>query len=1051
MAYDFKQSEEAMLSFWKEQRIYEKVKERLRGKQPFYFLDGPPYTSGKVHLGTAWNKSLKDMVLRYKRMRGYDVWDRAGYDMHGLPTENATMKELGLASKEEIATFGVEKFLDACKALCLKNMKLMNEVFGRLGVWMDFENAYQSVTKEFMEAEWWLIKQAHEQGRLYEGLRTMTWCPRSESALAKHELEYKTVTDTSIFVKFKIVEKRRSGNQKPENEYLVIWTTTPWTIPFNLAVMVNPDVEYVKAKLTWNGKEEYWYVAAPLAGVFFGSVVNAPYEVVETLKGSELEGWRYEHPFQSELATHYEAIRENSQKLHTVLLSSEYVDTSGGSGLVHCAPGCGPEDYEVGHANGLPAFNTIDPTGRFPESMGRFAGLVAKEDDKQFIAALDEAGALIATTEVEHEYPHDWRYHKPVIFRTTKQWFFKVEDLKEELVKQNDKIAWVPQAAYNAFDSWLKNLRDNSISKQRYWGTPLPIWRNTAPDADPDDYLVIGSARELKELAGLDEEPSDLHLPVVDAITITKDGKSYKRVPDVLDVWVDAGTVSWNCLDYPHQRETFDKLFPAEFILEGKDQIRGWFNLLHIASNLAFGKPCFRNVYMHGFINDAQGRKMSKSQGNYILPDEVIEKYGANTLRYYLIGAANPGLDLNYNFDDVALKHRNLAIFWNLQTLITGLEKQGVTLAKPARLDAEERYILSRLHTTIKAVTERMERYALNEVPALVERLLLDLSRNYVQLVREKLNSGSDEERERVLHTLFTVYTEGMKLFAIVAPMFAEHVYQELKRSFPLAEESIHLEAWPEHDPTLIDDELEQEFALLFDAISATLAARDTARVGVRWPLARAIIEAAPEDAARLRRLEQLFTQQVNVKAVEYREFTEAPVTLAPNYKALGKSFGHATADVAKLISEATAAHARSLKSGDAVTLGGHEVKPEHVTLSRSVPDGWALGEGSKVTIFLDVRPTPELEAEGFAREVVRRVQQLRKEAGLQKRDAIELWFDAPELEQVLSQYGAEVRERVGAKSLSIGELPQADATEGVVTHDVKIKGKCVRMALRPV
>lgn len=1036
--YNFTESEEAMLAFWRDHSIYGRAKAQNAGKPAYYFLDGPPYTSGKVHLGTAWNKSLKDMVLRYKRMRGHDVWDRAGYDMHGLPTEHATQKRLGLSTKEEIERFGVGRFIEECRSLCLENMGLMNDVFTRLGVWMDFGNAYQSITKEFMEAEWWLIKRAHEEGRLYEGLRTMTWCAVSESALAKHELEYRTVTEESIFVKFPLLGRK--------DEYLIIWTTTPWTIPFNLAVMVNPEVDYAKVRLRRDGKEERWYVANALVGVFLGGVVDAAYEIIETVKGSAMEGWGYEHPFHAELGEEYDRIKAASPKAHTVLLSEEYVDTSGGSGLVHCAPGCGPEDYEVGHRNGIPPFNTLDTKGVFPEGSGRFAGWAAKRDDKKFIQALAEAGALVATTPVEHEYPHDWRHHQPVIFRTTKQWFFKVEDLKERLIAQNNTIRWVPEAAFNAFDSWLKNLRDNSISKQRYWGTPLPVWRNVD---DPEEYLVVGSAKELEELSG--QRVDDLHLPSVDPIVITRGGKTYRRVPDILDVWVDAGTVSWSCLDYPRHKEAFDRFFPAEFILEGKDQIRGWFNLLHIASNLALGKPCFRNVYMHGFINDAQGRKMSKSQGNYILPDEVVEKYGANTLRYYMIGAANPGLDMNYNFEDVELKHRNLLVYWNLQSLLLELRTvQGVPFAekKGHELGVEERYLLSRLHSTIKQTTALMETYRLNEVPGVLEGFLLDLSRNYVQLVREKLSVGTDEEKGSVLFALFTAYLESMRMFGIVAPMFAEHVYQNLRGPFGLHEESIHLTAWPSHDERLINPELESDFSALFGVIGAALAARDAAQLGVRWPSAELVVQT--EDAATVaavERLGPLLRQQANVKSVRVGRFTQATIRVAPNMRTLGKEFGQRTADAIAFIKEHEEQLASLLEQAEngQVSVGGFDFKTEHLLVTRELPPGWSQGSFPKGSVFLAVALTPALEAEGFAREVIRRAQQLRKDAGLQKSDRIALFVHAPELESSVKAHLDEVKQRVGADEVVLGAIPEG------LTHrsSAKIKGKQVALALR--
>ena len=847
-AYDFKSSEEGMLKLWADQGTYAKAKEKGVNGPKFYFLDGPPYTSGKVHIGTAWNKALKDMVLRYKRMRGYNVWDRAGYDMHGLPTEHATMKELGLKEKEDIEAHGVAKFITECKELSVRNMKLMNQSFQRMGVWMDFDNAYQSIADEFIEGEWWLVKRAHEEGRLYEGLKTITWCPSCASALAKHECEYQTVNEESVFVKFRV--------EGQKDTFLVIWTTTPWTIPFNLAVMVNPELSYQKCKVTKEGKTEHWILATALAGAVIQGVADATYELEEEFEGSKLENLKYHHPFEN-LVKDYADLRKH-ERLHTVLLSTEYVDTSAGSGLVHCAPGCGPEDYEVGHAHGLPPYNTLNEHGVFGEGMGVFAGKTAKKDDSFFVEELREQGALIATVPVEHEYAHCWRCHSPVVFRATKQWFFKVEDLKEQMVKENDGIKWVPTAAYNAFDSWLRNLRDNSITKQRYWGTPVPVWRCDSCGK----VTVIGSKAELEQHVGKGKMPKDLHKPWIDETTWTCTQKpcsgTVKRIPDILDVWVDAGTVSWSCLDYPQRQELFKEMFPATFILEGKDQIRGWFNLLHVASMIAFGKRCFNACYMHGFINDAQGRKMSKSLGNYILPDEVVDKYGANTLRYYMLGAANPGLDMNYNFDDADVKHRNLLVFWNLHNLVLEMKGLGVVLheTKQSKMGVEERYLLSRLHSTIKSVTTAMEEYRLNEVPGLIEALLLDMSRTYIQLVREKMNQGTDAEKEAVLSASFTTLLEAMKMFAVVSPMFAEHVYQDLRAVSTLAEESVHVCSWPEYDEKLINPALENDFVLAGSVIGAVLAARDTAKLGVRWPAAEVVVES--RDAATRKAAEHL-------------------------------------------------------------------------------------------------------------------------------------------------------------------------------------------------
>lgn len=1056
--YNFSEVEKSILSFWNEQEIYRTAKEKNKGKQKFYFLDGPPYTSGKVHVGTAWNKALKDSILRYKRMRGFDVWDRAGYDMHGLPTENATQKKLGLKTKDEIENYGVPSFIEECKKLCIENMEYMNDDFRDLGVWMDFKDAYQTIRREYMTGEWWLIKKAHEKGRLYQGLRTMTWCPITESALAKHELEYRTVTDDSIFVRMK-----KKGT---ENEYFIIWTTTPWTIPFNLAIMVNPDLDYVKCKVTVeDGKEEYWYVAKALSAAFIGMVAGYPYEIVDEFKGDVLEGMEYIHPFYDELKTEYDPIKEESPKAHTILLSTDYVDVSAGTGLVHCAPGCGPEDYEIGYQNGIPAYNTIDTKGRFPEQMGRFDGLVAKKNDNEFIEALRENKTLVASTPVEHEYAHDWRYHNPVIFRTTKQWFFKVEDLKEEIIAKNDTINWVPQSAYNAFDSWLKNLRDNSISKQRYWGTPIPIWVNVE---DETDYIVIGSAEELEELSG--QKVDDLHIPTVDPIEIKKDNKTYRRIPDVLDVWVDAGAASWNCLDYPQKEEHFKELFPADFILEGKDQIRGWFNLLHIASMISMGVPSFKNVYMHGFIQDAQGRKMSKSQGNYILPSEVIKKYGADTMRYYMIGGANPAEDLNYNFDDVEVKNKNLLILWNLQKYIVDLAKTAgvnpATLTKDDVLDSfdiEERYMLSRCNSIVKELTNQLDSYQLNMTPWLGEELYLELSRTYIKFIRDKSVTGTDNEKRAVLYVIYTSFMTALKVLAPVIPFITEKVYQNMKEAFSDEAEnafntSIHLESWPSADEQIIDTPLEESMVYVKDTIQAILYMREKANAGVRWPLGEVIIKSSDEKLAQaITDFEGLIKNQTNIRSITLtHEFDKLEEIVKPNHKEIGPEFGEAMPKIVARLGIESASmildHIRTRGKYDLEIDGEvYPITKRHIIVEKKLPPEYVSVDYRYGDIFLDTTQDEDMIAEGFARELVRRIQVIRKNLGLFKADKITLTLKAPaEHIEPVKQYLTPSAERIGATNIAVVSELGEDVIDSADVHKTeKIRGETFELCVK--
>jgi isoleucyl-tRNA synthetase len=1030
--------ETSMLKFWEREQVYEKAKQKNAGKKKFYFLDGPPYTSGTMHLGTAWNKIMKDIVLRYKRMNGLDVWDRAGYDMHGLPTENKIRQKHKLFLRKDIEAFGLEKYNKECEQFAVDMMHQMSKAFERIGVWMDFDRAYLPISREFIEGEWWLIKRAHDQQRLYEGLRTMPWCAQCETNMAKHELEYNNVKDDSIFVKFRIKDK--------PNEYLIIWTTTPWTIPFNLAVMVNPELDYVRVQVG----NEVWVLAKALANAIVQGIANQFPKILETFKGAKLDGTEYVHPF-SDIVKEYEQIKKDAPRTHTVVLSSEYVDVSAGSGLVHCAPGCGPEDYEVGHRNKIPAWNTVNEHGKFSKEMGEFSGLIAKKDDAEFVVALEKRGALIAKTPVEHEYGHCQRCHQPVIFRTTKQWFFKVEDLKPEMIDINNKTYWVPQSAYNAFDAWLKNLRDNSITKQNYWGTPVPIWLCASCKA----YEVISTVAELEQKSG--KKIVELHRPWIDRHELPcACGQKMQRIPDVLDVWVDAGTASWNCLDYPHRKDLFEKLYPADFILEGKDQVRGWFNLLMVAGILALDRQSFKNVYMHGYIIDALGRKMSKSLGNYIEPKEVVDKVGADAFRFYMVGAANPGLDLNYNPKDADLKYKNLIILWNLHKYVLELSEQ---LGKnPADLDPaimeplfapEEHFIVSTLHSTIQAVTERFETYALNEVPLLVEGLFLSLSRTYVQLVRDKAAVGTDTDKEVVLHTLYRVLLETFALFAPIAPFLCEQMYQNFRVAFKLPEDSVHLLPWPAADKKKINAALEQQMQAAGRVIEAALAAREKAKLSVRWPVKAVHVVSENEQLlGAIESLAAILKTQINAKNVlGHKSFGKVKEIVKPNPGTLGKAFGaKAPAIIAKLAEMANDAVLSALAKEKKVMVQVSpqekiELTAEHIIVERQVPAHLALVEFKDGKVYVDVTRTEQLDAEGFSREIMRRVQSLRKEAGFDKKDHIVLLLQMDkEFAASLQPWENAIKDKVGAKVLKLSDQPPARKHQH--TSEEKVRDK---------
>ena len=994
-SFDPQEVEQAIKDFWNEINLTEQLNNQ--GDEPFYFLDGPPYTSGQVHIGTAWNKSMKDLVVRYNRMRGKNVYTRAGYDMHGLPNEHATMKELGLENNQDIKEYGLEAFAKACKQRALRNLEAMNKEFENMGVSLDFTNAYQTMSDEWIESVWWLIKQAHTKNRLYEGQRPMAWDPVSESACAKHELEYKSVQDTSIYVKFHIPST---------DEYLIVWTTTPWTIPFNLMIMVNPELTYQKLSVG----EETWIVAKDLREELLEAAQKEGL-VEEELLGEELVGLEYEHFFADELD--YQSIKQAHPNTHTVVASKEYVTTEAGTGLVHAAPGCGPEDYEVGVEYDVPAWNLLDAKGCYPENAGVFSGVRAREEDHVFTEEITARNALVAAQDYVHDYPHAERTKAAVVYKATKQWFFKIDDLKEQMVSQNNEVHWTPQAGYNAFNNWLENLRDNSITKQRFWGTPFPVWRS-----EEGDILVVESKKELEALSG--QTITHLHKPWIDKITITQDGKTYKRLPDVLDVWIDAGVAHFAALGYPQDEKTLKNYWPADFIIEGNDQIRGWFNLLMVTSAIAFGKAPFKNVYMHGMINDTKGRKMSKSEGNYIVPEEIIDKYGADASRLYLISASRAGQDLNYNHADCENKHKNLLVYWNIHKYLLDLIQTTnctPTNLQETPLGVEEKYLLSKTHRALKQSHHAMSEYRLERVPQATEELLDTISRTYIQLVRTKAHTGSQQEQQAVINVLSHAYLVATKLLAPVAPFFTEAIWQNLKEPLGLAEESIHLATLPDAQETHLNESLEQDFLEAQQLISTLLSARDKAQIGVRWPLAQARITGINKPSNEL---EALIKEQTNLQELLYEEQLPLTTQVAPNYRAIGKEHGEATAEIAQAINDDPEGLGEALEATGSATAAGHTLTKEYFEVTRSAPEGYVLAEDDELRVLLDTTQDEKLLAEGYRRELIRRIQHARKEADMDKTDEITLVL-AKELQELVDGQEQEIATIVGATTITYG------------------------------
>ena len=1013
--YNPQQLEPQIIEFWKKNNIVETLRKRNKKGKKFYFLDGPPYTSGKFHLGHALNYALKDIALRYKRMHGLNVWDRNGFDVHGLPTEHKVMDKFGLKTKEDILKFGLDKFILECQEFCLEMAAVMTKDLQRMGVTVDVSNPYMALKPEFMEGEWALIKKAWEKKRLYFGEKVLTWCQHCETAVAKHECEYKNVKDVSIFVKFPL--------QKKSDEFFLIWTTTPWTIPFNLAIMAGPDIDYVKVKF---GKEK-WVLAKELAGKAIPFLTGEEPQVIEEFKGKKLEGQGYSHPFEKFIPA-YADLKKKHPKVHTVILSKEFVDISAGTGLVHSAPGCGPEDQEACKPYNIPPFNPLSENGFFPESMGKFKGLRAKIDDPAFIGALDDENVLLKKTKVEHEYPHCWRCKNPVIFRITHQWFFRVEDLREKMLCGNQKVGWVPDTAKHAYEAWIKNLKDNSISRQRYWGTPLPIWKCNKCEK----VKVIGSRKELKKAAG--KIPENLHLPWIDDVKITcsKCKNSMSRVPDVIDVWVDAGTASWNCLDNDPRK--MKQWFPADFISEAKEQTRLWFSMLSIVSYLYLGKNSFKNVYVHGMLYDIGGQKMSKSLGNVISPYELIDKYGVDVMRSYMC-QTNAGEDINFSWEECKSKVRSLTVLWNTHKLLINLSRE--TNIRPFLLKeaavrkcfaVEEKYMLSRLHSVIRQVTELMEQYRMDEITAPLEELFLELSRAYIQMVRDKSLQGEEEEKEACLYTIATVLLETMKMYSIIAPFICEAIYQNLKEEFALGEESISHYRWPKADVKKINPKTEQGMKLALEIIQAGLHVREKAKLGLRWPVKEvAIVSKSSEIEEVAPQFQNIISNQLNAKKVIFTgEVKEIQYLIKPDYSKIGPIYGNLSPQIiARLTVDSPQTIINHLeKEGKyAFTVDGHEVEvtKEMLFIEREAPHNYHLSELREGYLLLNAERTEELEAEGYAREIMRNVQELRKKAGMEKTEEIVLHLKASiGMKKMLMPLKRDIQLKVGAKTFEL-------------------------------
>ncbi|WP_418279922.1 isoleucine--tRNA ligase [Halorubrum sp. DTA98] len=967
--------ESTVEAYWDDHDAYESAKEAHADDPPFFFVDGPPYTSGQMHLGTAWNKTLKDAVIRHKRMTGHRVTDRPGYDMHGLPIEVKVEEELGFENKRDIEEYGMEPFIEECKSFAEENREAMDDDFQSIGVWMDWDDPYKTVSPEYMESAWWAFAQVADNGLVEQGKRSISQCPRCETGLANNEVEYEHVDDPSIYVKFPLADREGS---------LVIWTTTPWTVPANTFVAVDEELTYNAVRAEKDGESELIYVAAACVEDVLTEGRYEDYEIEAELTGAELLGWAYDHPLADHVADYpdFEGAGE--------VYAADYVEADR-TGLVHSAPGHGEEDFRRGTELGLEIFCPVAPNGEFTDAAGEYAGEFVRDANDRIIDDLVADGYMLAHDTVHHSYGHCWRCDTGIIQLVTDQWFISITDVKADLLSNMEESEWHPQwARDNRFRDFIEDAPDWNVSRQRYWGIPIPIW--VPEDAEDgsldDDMIVIGTREELAERVDQDVDPEsiDLHRPSVDDLTITDGDTTYRRIEDVFDVWLDSSVASWGTLDYPGETEAHDELWPADLIIEAHDQTRGWFWSQLGMGTAAVGEIPYEEVLMHGFANDSDGRKMSKSVGNIVTPEEAIDRAGRDPLRTYLLSHDQQGVDLAFEWDGLGEIQGKLNIFWNVFRFpLEYMHLDGYDPAEASLDDGElavvDEWVLSRLQSVEREVADAWADYRVSDaVNALIEFVTQDVSRFYVKAVRDRMWEESDSDSKRAAYaTLATVLDETIRMFAPVAPYLTERMYRTLDGSAT----TVHELSYPEADEALHDPELERDVAVLRDVEETAANARQQAGRKLRWPVPRVVVETDDEAVAEaVRNLEDLILDRVNARELSVTDaFDELVEHAEPRMSEIGPAFGGDAQKVMAAVQGATR---------DAIERGGLTVDGDPIEVTDSMieyvaepPEHVTAADFDDGTVYVDTSLTPAIESEGYARDVIRRIQEMRKELDL--------------------------------------------------------------------
>jgi isoleucyl-tRNA synthetase len=974
--------EEEILEFWQSKKIFEKSLELRSAAPEFVFYEGPPTANGRPGIHHVLSRTVKDIVCRFKSMKGFLVRRKAGWDTHGLPVEIEIEKQLKINGKDEIEKYGIARFNEKCRKSVFEYKREWDNLTNRIGYWLDLENPYITFTNEYIESVWWILKEIWKKGLLYQGFKILPYCPRCETPLSSHEVSqgYKDVEDPSIYVRIK-----KNGSA---NTYFLVWTTTPWTLISNVALAVNPEIEYVEIQ---HNSSNYILAKERVADLFSDS----EYQIRKKYKGSDLEGIEYERLF------NFLPV----EKKAFYIIAGDFVTTEDGTGIVHIAPAFGEDDYQAGLKYDLPLLRPVDKSGRFEDAVTSYKGQFVKSADEFIISDLKNTKQLIKKLKIEHSYPHCWRCTTPLIYYARESWYIKTSQLKDKLIANNNQINWYPpELGTGRFNEWLKNNVDWALSRDRFWGTPLNIWICT----ECQHETAIGSIEELRQRGEKVPQDLDLHKPSVDEVTIKceKCAGQMKRVPELIDVWFDSGSMPYAQYHYPFEnKEQFAKNFPADFICEGIDQTRGWFYSLLAISTLLFDKPAFKNIVVNELILDRDGQKMSKSKGNVVVPEDIISKYGSDTLRWYLMSASPPWTPKR--FDEEGIKEvlrKFINTFLNTYSffvLYANIDQFDLAEKEIAIEDRQEidRWILSKFYGIVEQVNNLMDVYEITRVARMISSFIVDdLSNWYIRRNRRRFWKSEDwQDKLAAYQTLYEILYTLSKITAPFIPFMAEDIYTNLRQKDE--PESVHFCDFPTPG-TYRDEALEQRMSLVQVVVSVSHSLRNDNNIKVRQPLQRILIFSKENsNHESLRNMEDLICDEVNIKSLEIVSSSEDLISrkVKPNYKTLGPKLGKMMGKVTPIVQSFSNEQILNLekKGFERVVIEGQDIKisVEDVDIYTVPREGFAVSVENGLTVALDLTLTDDLLDEGLARELINRVQNLRKDANYAITDRIHIYL----------------------------------------------------------